>query len=369
MQTNQVDVAVIGAGIVGLAHALTAAKQGLKVVVFERNSYAIGASVRNFGMIWPIGQPTGLLRERALKSREIWQETAQEAGFYLDTCGSLHLAYREDEMAVLEEFVATTGGDNIALLTPEEVAEKSQVVVTQGLLGALWSSTEMTVDPREAIAKIPILLKDKYQVQFCFNRVVTSISYPDIQAGEEIWKAERIFICSGSDFETLYPSLHQQSGMTKVKLQMMRTSPQNWRLGPSLCGGLTLTHYSAFAHCQSLAALKARIESETPHFCQWHIHVLMSQNELGELILGDSHEYGMTLDPFDRHFINQYVLDYLKGFANIPNLEIAETWHGIYAKIPGKTEFIANPEPGVTIVNGLGGAGMTLSFGLANDRV
>lgn len=368
-QTKQVDVAIIGAGIVGLAHALASAKQGLKVVVFERNSYAIGASIRNFGMVWPIGQPTGPLLERALRSREIWVETANQAGFYLDQCGSLHLAYHADEMAVLEEFVATRGRDNVALLTPEEVAAKSQIAVTYGLLGALWSDTEMTVDPREAIAKLPVLLRDKYQVEFCFNRVVTAINYPQIQAGEEIWKAQQIFICSGSDFETLYPSLHQESGMTKVKLQMMRTPPQEWKLGPSLCAGLTLTHYSSFAHCQSLVALKARIESETPHFNQWHIHVMMSQNGLGELILGDSHEYGMTLDPFDRDFINRYVLDYLKGFAKLPNLEIAETWHGIYTKLPGKTEFIANPCPGVTIVNALSGAGMTLSFGLAEENL
>jgi glycine/D-amino acid oxidase-like deaminating enzyme len=96
---------------------------------------------------------------------------------------------------------------------------------------------------------------------------------------------------------------------------------------------------------------------------------MMSQNGLGELIIGDSHEYGMTLDPFDRNFINEYVLDYLQGFAKVPNLEIAETWHGIYAKLPGKTEFIAHPQPGVTIVNGLSGAGMTLSFGLAEENL
>lgn len=365
------DIAIVGAGIVGLAHALAAAKQGLQVVVFERNSYAVGASIRNFGMVWPIGQPQGYLRERALRSREIWQETAKNAPFTLDTCGSLHLAYREDEMAVLEEFVAKETQGNVSLLSASEVAEKSPGAVTKGLLGGLYSSTECTVDPREAIASLAKLLEEKYQVEFRFNTVVKAINYPQIQAGEEIWRAEKIFICSGSDFETLYPATYSASGMTKVKLQMMRTYPQpdSWKLGPSLCGGLTLTHYSSFADCNSLEALKARIKSETPHFVQWHIHVMMSQNGLGELIIGDSHEYGLTLDPFDRDFINQYILDYLQGFAHVPELKIAETWHGIYAKLPGKTEYIGEPESGVTIVNGLSGAGMTLSFGLAEENL
>jgi glycine/D-amino acid oxidase-like deaminating enzyme len=41
----------------------------------------------------------------------------------------------------------------------------------------------------------------------------------------------------------------------------------------------------------------------------------------------------------------------------------------VYAKRPGHTEFIAHPDPQVTIVNALSGAGMTLSFGLAEEVV
>jgi glycine/D-amino acid oxidase-like deaminating enzyme len=87
------------------------------------------------------------------------------------------------------------------------------------------------------------------------------------------------------------------------------------------------------------------------------------------LILGDSHEYGLTFDPFDRADINEFVLTYLKGFARVPSFDIAATWHGVYAKLPGQTEWIAQPEIGVTVVNALGGAGMTLSFGLAEEVV
>ncbi|MBD2460688.1 TIGR03364 family FAD-dependent oxidoreductase [Oscillatoria sp. FACHB-1407] len=365
------DVIIIGAGIVGLAHALAAAKRGFKVVVFERSSYAVGASVRNFGMIWPIGQPVGQLRDRALTARAIWKEVAAQANFAIDPCGSLHLAYRPDEMVVLEEFVATTPIEDgsLRLLTAAEVADKSPAAVTNGLLGALWSATEMTVDPREAIRKLPPFLAQTYGVEFHFDTAVTAIEHPKVMAGGKVWTGDRIFVCSGADFETLYPALYATSGMTKVKLQMMRTAPQSnhWRLGPSLCGGLTLTHYASFAHCPSLPTLKTRIETETPHFPKWGIHVMVSQNASGELVIGDSHEYGLTHDPFDRSEINQYILDYLHGFAQAPSFEIAETWHGIYAKLPGKTEWIAHPQAGVTVVNALSGAGMTLSFGLAEE--
>ena len=105
-QDITVDVAVIGGGIVGLAHAWSAARRRLSVVLFDRNRRPQGASVRNFGMIWPIGQTPGEMHQRALHSRALWLELAQQAGFWVKTCGSLHLVYQDDELAVIEEFVA-----------------------------------------------------------------------------------------------------------------------------------------------------------------------------------------------------------------------------------------------------------------------
>src|SRR5215472_2982433 len=98
---------VIGSGILGLAIARSLAVRGYKVTVFERTGKCVGASIRNFGMVWPVGQPNGLLYERALRSKSIWKEVCAEAGLWFDEVGSLHLAYNKLEQDVINEFAET----------------------------------------------------------------------------------------------------------------------------------------------------------------------------------------------------------------------------------------------------------------------
>lgn len=364
---------VTGAGIVGLAAARALAMQGYRVTVIERTHKAVGASIRNFGMVWPVGQPDGILYERAMLSRSIWKEVCDEAGIWYEEAGSLHLAYAQDEWAVINEYAEKVIPERqCRVLSADETIKRSDAVVTDNLLGALWSPHEMIVDPREAIAAIPGWLESKFGVEFVWGTAVTAIQYPAVYAGKKQFMADEIFICSGADFETLYPEIFAAAPLTKCKLQMMRMAPQpeNWRIGPSLCAGLSLTHYKGFSAAPSLAVLKERYNKEYHEYIKWGIHVMVSQNGFGEITAGDSHEYGPTHDPFDRQYINNLVLDYLRGFARFRNETIIETWNGIYPKLTnGEEHFIVSPEEGVTLINGLGGAGMTLSFGLCDQYI
>jgi D-hydroxyproline dehydrogenase subunit beta len=136
-----------------------------------------------------------------------------------------------------------------------------------------------------------------------------------------------------------------------------------------LAGGLTLRHYSSFQNCPTLPALRRRVSEESPWFDRHGIHVLVSQNGRGELTIGDSHEYGASIEPFDKTEIDDYILDYLKTIVDVPSLRIASRWHGTYAKHPTQPYVLIHPRLGVTAITGVGGAGMTLSFGLAEQVV
>ena len=125
------DVAIVGGGIVGLSHAWMAAKRGLSVALFERTHVAEGASVRNFGMIWPIGQTAGHDLEIALKSREFWLQLKADKVLEVEECGSIHLAHHQDELELLNEF-CKTGTHGSEMLTREQVLARSAMANPKG---------------------------------------------------------------------------------------------------------------------------------------------------------------------------------------------------------------------------------------------
>jgi D-hydroxyproline dehydrogenase subunit beta len=367
------DDAIVGAGILGVAHAYHLARRGRRVVVLERSPKAQGASVRNFGMLWPIGQPAGEPHQTALRSREHWRAVLADSGLWHEQTGSLHLAYRPDEEAVLKEFIAAApaSGYEVEWREPSQIALQTRAVRPDGLRGGMWSPTEICVDPREVLGRLPAYLAEKSGVAFRFGVTVTGYDSPAVRTSAGTVEAENLYVCSGDELQTLYPEVFTGLGLKRCKLQMMRTAPQteDWKLGPMLAAGLTLRHYRSFEGCPTLPALRQRFAAENPAFDRYGIHVMASQNGRGELTLGDSHEYDADIEPFDKAEIDRLVLDYLKTFLNAPDLSIASRWHGIYIKCPTAPCCIARPEPGVTVVTAAGGAGMTLSFGLAEDTV
>jgi FAD dependent oxidoreductase TIGR03364 len=223
------------------------------------------------------------------------------------------------------------------------------------------------------VAGLPRWLAGERGVRFEFGRAVVGYDRPRVRAngpgGVDEFEAERLWVCSGDDLQSLYPEALGSLGLVRCKLQMMRAEPPagGARLGPMLAAGLTLRHYASFEGCPSLPALRERVARESPEFDRFGVHVMASQNGRGEVTLGDSHQYGDAIGPFDSAAVDDLILGYLASFLEL-RPRVTQRWHGTYVKHPSEPYCVAEPGPGVTAVTGVGGAGMTLSFGLA-ERV
>lgn len=371
---NNQSAIVVGAGILGLSTARALAEKGYQVTVIERSQFSLGASVRNFGMIWPVGQPDGNLYNRAKRTKEIWLDYLNASNIPYNACGSLHLAYSKEEMNVVDEighFFASKERP-VSVISATEVLSKYNGINAEGLLGALRSEDETIIDPREGIRKLPAYLTEKYGVNFIWGTVITNVTSNVAYSGSEKFSADIICVCSGADFETLYPAIYKQQPIIKTKLQMMRFKHKdpNFQLGASICGGLSLLHYKSFRASAALTKLRLKLEAELPEYFKYGIHVMVSQNAQGELTVGDSHEYALDFDPFDKIEINTMILDYLKNLIHIDQWDMIQSWNGTYPIMTnGAADLFIKPEEGVYILNGIGGHGMTMSFGFAEEMI
>src|SRR5580698_8328524 len=160
------DLAVVGAGIVGLGCALAAARRGKRVVVIDRDAQANGASVRNFGFVTVSGQERGAMWARARRTRDIWAEIAPRAGIPILHQGLVMLARRPEAVEVLEAFLKTEMGEGCRLLTAGETRRDHPHLAGEGLLGALWSPHELRVESRQAVPRLAAWLAAAHGVSF-----------------------------------------------------------------------------------------------------------------------------------------------------------------------------------------------------------
>jgi len=310
------------------------------------------------------------LRDRALRGRETWLQLGRETDIWVGEVGSLLMAHNTEAWQVLQEFQDNPPEDTYQtdLLTRDQVLQSYTAVNPENLHGGLFTHHELAVDPRQAISLLPSYLQEKYGIEFHFSTPVTAIDLPRVSAGGQEWRADYAIVCSGTEFELLYPELFRTGGFTRCKLQMLSTVPQPrpFDLNTMMVGTMTMQHYPTFAHCPTLPALKARLAQDYQHLIERGIHVMAVQNEGRQIILGDSHDYAWLPDPMGDERTDEMILEYLQSMLKLPSLKIAQRWLGIYSKHTSQTTAIESPAENVRVAC-MGGLGMTLSFGTAQD--
>ncbi|MCU1527645.1 MAG: hypothetical protein JWP75_1408 [Frondihabitans sp.] len=362
-----VDVAIVGAGIVGLGHALAAVDRGLSVVVIDRGSEQTGSSIRNFGHAC-ITVQSGSAQVFADRARSLWLRLRDETGLWLREGGGYVVARRDDELDVLREFAARRPSQ-VHLLGADETA------LAAGLgdgvaIGGAHLLDDIQVNPREAVARITEYLRIR-GVEFQFSTAVRTIRSGRLHTTRGRIGADQIVVAVNHDVDQLFPELAAQYEVTRCGLDMMRVEIpgiQNPLLGPVLTGW-SMLRYSGFATAPSLPRMRERLHNEHPAFAALDVNQMYTQLPDGTLIVGDTHYRGDAILPFQQENAFDEMLDATADFFGRPRAElrVVERWQGIYASAP--QEFlIEEPTEGVHVVAVTTGIGMTTGLGLA-DRV
>jgi FAD dependent oxidoreductase TIGR03364 len=360
-------LAVVGAGIVGLATAWAAVRLGWRVVVIDRDAQANGASVRNFGFVTVSGQCRATMWERARRTREVWAEVASAADIPLVQTGLWITVRRPESVAVLEAFLATDMAAGCRLLTPDEARRRWPNLAAPGLAAVLESTTELRVESVQAIPRLAAWLAEVHDVSFMRGTAVCGIDRPTVHTSRGALEADHIAICPGDDFNTLYADYLAGYPLTRCKLQMLRLADPGFTLPAAVMSDLGLARYLGFSQLPAATALKARLALEQPAELAAGVHLIVVQSADGSLIVGDSHDYATTPDPFSREHVDTLILEEFRAALGIEPPPIIARWTGTYASATDRQALIGAPEPGVRIAIVTSGAGASTAFAIGEE--
>ncbi|MDX8523594.1 TIGR03364 family FAD-dependent oxidoreductase [Mesorhizobium sp. MSK_1335] len=365
--TDTYDLAVVGSGIIGLAHALAAARLGLRVVVIDRDRQANGASIRNFGLVVVTGQEPGSSRRLAERSRKIWLELANEAGLEILHRGKLIAAQRPEALAVLESFKAGEHGAECKILTARETVGQLGSLNGKAIVGGLFSPFELRVESREVLPRLASFLAGRFGVAFRTGISVNEIAPPMVETSAGRLRAQKVVVCPGDDFSSLYPQRLRELDVQRCKLQMLRLAYPGFRLSSALMSDLSLLRYGGFASLPEAVALRAKLGEQREAALANGVHLIVVQSADGSLVVGDSHHYGLSLDPFGSEAVDQLILDEFRTlFGKAP--EVIERWTGSYAS--AKNAVLRDtPHKDVRLVIVTSGTGASTGFGLGEETI
>lgn len=366
-QTTASRIVIVGAGILGLAHAVAALDAGYRVTVLEQDAAAITASVRNFGHVGASVQ-AGELGELARESLPIWLGLVQRAGVEARRSGTLAIARSAAEAAVLEEVVADRAPEGARLFTGAAAAEELRIDAGNAAAGriraGLFLPADITANPRTAVARIAAWVDAHERGEVRFSTTVHSVDTGAVETNRGRFEADEIIVATGHVMGRLFPELAETAGVRECALQMARVrAPHAMGLGPAVLTGTSMLRYGRFAG-PAAEALRAELLSERPELGEIDANVMFTQQADGTLLVGDSHMTHAAAPPFLDERWSQILLDEVASVLGAGRLEVLERWQGLYATSAKGDLLKARPAPGVTAITLTTGVGMTVSLGL-----
>jgi FAD dependent oxidoreductase len=238
--------------------------------------------------------------------------------------------------------------------------------------GGLLCRRDAIVEPR----KVPAALRD----YLLGSQAVSGPGY-DWQPGRDAievaphavrdhtgtWhRGDLVVLCTGAAHTGIAgPHLagYERPPVRRVRLQMLQTEPLRARLTTAVADGDSLRYYPAF----DLPG-RAGLAAQAPVAAEAAAQLLLVQRLDGSLTIGDTHSYD---EPFEFD-VDEAPYDHLRARATellgVPLPRTRRRWAGVYSQATG-TELYHRSQmaPGVTLVTGPGGRGMTCSPAIAEQ--
>jgi FAD dependent oxidoreductase TIGR03364 len=202
---------------------------------------------------------------------------------------------------------------------------------------------------------------------FMRQTAAVGVSEAGVDTSRGFLSAGAVIVCAGDDFATLLADRIAPYALERCKLQMMRAVAPI-RLDWGVMTDLSLARYLGYAELPQAEALRARLAVEQKPHLDAGIHLIAVGSSDGSLVLGDTHVYAPTPDPFARDDWDELVLDeYEAVFAH--RAAIVERWTGTYASASDRLMLVDAPAPRLRLAIVTSGTGASTAFAIGEEIV
>ncbi len=228
---DEVDLIVIGGGIIGICTALYAARSGTKVVVLEKGLVAAEQSTRNWGWIRQQGRDPAEMPIMA-EALQLWAELSEETNdqIGLRTAGVTYFAKSASALAGYEKWHphAAENGVTSTILSSAEIAAMFPDL-SDAPIGGLHTATDCRAEPWVAVPAIAeIAIREGVQIiEHCAVRCldITDGKVTGVMTEKGRVAAPRVVLAGGA-WSALFLRNHGiQMPQLSVRSQVVATEP------------------------------------------------------------------------------------------------------------------------------------------------
>jgi D-hydroxyproline dehydrogenase subunit beta len=281
--------------------------------------------------------------------------------------GLLVVARRPEAARVLEAFARSEMGAQCRLHDGAAAAR-----LQPGLLGSfaavLESPHERRVESRDALPRLAAWLERAHGVAFLRETAAVGVTTAGVATSRGQISAGAVAVCAGDDFHTLLADRIAPYRLTRCKLQMLRARAGGFRISRAVMTDLSLVRYLGYAELAEAQALLRRLEREQRAHLAAGVHLIVVGAADGSMVIGDSHAYGATPDPFASRAVDDLILEeYEALFGDRPIVE--ERWTGTYASAEDRLMLVDAPFANVRIGIVTSGTGASTAFAIGEEIV
>ncbi|MGA3046888.1 MAG: FAD-dependent oxidoreductase [Terracidiphilus sp.] len=342
------DVVIVGAGIVGAACALECASRGLRTAVVEARGIGGGATAAGMGHIVVMDDSPAQLA-LTLYSQTLWHEVSKSlpSDVEFEACGTLWVASDEEEMQEVRRKSALyrSAGVHTEILDGTMLAE-SEPHLRKPLAGALLVSSDAVLYPPCAAG---YLMREAQHLGVQLHqRKVQSAKAGKVRLDDRTeLQSAHIVIASGADACDLIPNL-------PIKKRK---------------GHLAITdRYPGFVRHQlvELGYLKSAHSSTTDS-----VAFNVQPRKTGQILIGSSRQFGAEGKEANQQILAAMIKRTQWYMPEIAGLSAIRVWTGFRAATPDKLPLIGPwPEDeSLFLATGHEGLGITTSLGTARILV